>query len=375
LGKDYKEKLFEKIKPENCSVGFGGMVEEGTRMPWSDYEDYCFGSKKFFAAEELVIGDPMVLGERCSLVPAEIEALIEKGELTRTLRRGMPEKVEEPRDEEDKMVEKDATSKKSIQKLEDVKPQSAKVVAMPLPTKEVPKPAQAETTPTKAVPKKAEAETTPTKAVPKPAPNPLPAQSPKAQAKPAPTAEPKRAPHTQIQAHLSPIPVAGSTIVVTSKLIKEAAELTKKSQAEVTALSKQYKKLETQRGILKTEHNDAQKKSDDESKKFIEVEAKFKETTQKYQFKKDNPNSEEKINLNWMQLAAVKMSFNSQQNACKKAQGNLEKLQEKIEVNGRELKKSRDGCQAAGLKMEKAVQEEKKLAGIIAVSKYLFFYK
>jgi hypothetical protein len=54
-----------------------------------------------------------------------------------------------------------------------------------------------------------------------------------------------------------------------------------------------------------------------------------------------------------MQLAAVKMSFfYSQQSACKKANGNLEKLREKIEVNGRELKKCGDGCQVAGLKME-----------------------
>ena len=148
LGKDYQEKLFERIKPENCSVSFGGMVEVGSRMPWSDYEDYCFEGKKFFAAEELVIGDPMVLGGRSSLVPGEIEALIANGELTRTGLKEIPEKVEAPRDGEEKMVENGATSKKSIQKSEDVKPPATKVVAKPPSTKAVPKPAQPETAPT-----------------------------------------------------------------------------------------------------------------------------------------------------------------------------------------------------------------------------------
>jgi hypothetical protein len=263
LGKDYKEKLFERIKPENCSVGFGGMVEEGTRMPWSDYEDYCFGSKKFFAAEDLVIEDPIVLGERCSLVPGEIEALIEKGELTRTVRREMPEKVEQPRDEEEKMVEKGATSKKSIQKLENVKPPSTKVLTKPLPTKADPKPAQPETTPTKAVPKLAP------KAEPAPAPKAEPAPATPAE----PTPAPKPIPHTQIQEKPTPAPTPTPTILITPKLLKEAAELTEKSQAEVTTLSKKYKKFETQRGVLKTEQKDEQKKCDDESKKFIEVEA------------------------------------------------------------------------------------------------------
>lgn len=74
-------------------------------------------------------------------------------------------------------------------------------------------------------------------------------------------------------------------------------------------------------------------------------------------------------------MAAIKMSYNGQQGAFKRAQGNLEKIKEKIEVNCRDLEKSGEGVQGAGVRLEKARQEEKRLGMVSAVSKYLFFYK